>query len=129
MTYLALKYLHVAAVILSFLLFFLRGVWMMRDSPLQAQAWVRIAPRVVDTVLLASGVALSVLLAQYPLVAGWVTAKLGALVVYIVLGTWGLKRGETKLDRVVAWIAAVLVYFYMVAISYTKSTNPMPGMF
>lgn len=129
MTYLALKYLHVAAVILSFLLFFLRGVWMMRDSPLQARAWVRIAPRVVDTVLLASGVALSVLLAHYPLVAGWVTAKLGALVVYIVLGTWGLKRGETKLDRVVAWIAAVLVYFYMVAISYTKSTNPMPGMF
>lgn len=129
MTYLALKYVHVAAVILSFLLFFLRGIWMMGDSPLLAQAWVRIAPRVVDTVLLLSGIALSVLLAQYPLMAGWVTAKLGALIVYIVLGTWGLKRGETKLDRVVAWIAAQLVFIYMVAISYTKSTNPMPGMF
>lgn len=129
MTYTALKYAHVASVILSFLLFFLRGVWMMRDSPLLARKGVTIAPRAVDTVLLATGVALMVMLAQYPFAAGWITVKLGALILYMVLGTWGLKRGETKPDRVVAWIAAIVVFFYMVAISYTKSTNPVPWLF
>lgn len=129
MTYTALKYAHLAAVVLSFALFFLRGIWMMGDSPLLKAKWVRIAPRAVDTVLLLSGLALMVMLAQYPFVVGWITVKLGALVLYIVLGTWGLARGETKSDRVVAWIAAIVVFFYMVAISYTKSTNPVPWLF
>jgi uncharacterized membrane protein SirB2 len=129
MTYVTLKYAHVASITLSYLLFFIRGVWMMQDSPVLARKWVKIAPHAVDTVLLATGVALSVMLAQYPFVQGWITAKVGALVLYMVLGTWGLKRGETKRDRVVAWIAAHVVFFYMVGVSLTKSTNPVAGLF
>ena len=52
-------------------------------------------PHVVDTVLLASAIALAVMTHQYPLANRWVTAKVAGLLVYIGLGTIALKRGKT----------------------------------
>ena len=57
---------------------------------------MRSCPHVNDTLLLTSGFGLAVMLGQYPCVNGWLTAKLVALIVYIVLGTVALKRGKTK---------------------------------
>lgn len=88
-----LKYLYVAAVAASFFLFFLRGIWMMQASGRLSARWVRVAPHVVDTVLLASATALAVLTAQYPFVQSWLTAKIVALLVYIVLGNIALREG------------------------------------
>jgi uncharacterized membrane protein SirB2 len=61
---------------------------------------------------------------QYPLVHGWLTAKLFALIAYIVLGTLALKRGKTKAQRVTAWIAALLVFGYMLAVA--RAHDPLP---
>ncbi len=124
MLYTWIKYLHVACVVVSYGLFFVRGLWMIGESPMLQRRWVKIVPHVNDTVLLAAGVTLSVMIAQYPFVAGWVTAKVVALVLYILLGMYGLKHGETKRDRVIAWIAAQFVFLYIVAVAITKSTNP-----
>jgi uncharacterized membrane protein SirB2 len=121
--YLALKYLHVACVVLSYALFLVRGVWAMRSSPLLVQRWVRIVPHVVDTVLLASAIALAILIRQYPFAAPWLTAKVIGLVIYIGLGVIALKRGRTRRVRVVAWFAAQLVFFYIVAVAINK--NPL----
>lgn len=93
--YTALKYLHVACVVLSGAGFVLRGIWMMRGSPVLPRRWVRVLPHVLDTVLLASAIALAVMVGQYPLVSGWLTAKVFGLIAYIVLGTIALKRGPT----------------------------------
>ena len=123
MSYLALKYLHVSCVILSYALFLVRGVWMMRSSPLLAQRWVRIVPHVVDTVLLASAIAMAILIRQYPFTAPWLTAKLVGLIAYIALGMIALKRGRTRGVRLTAWIAAQLVFFYIVAVAVNK--NPL----
>lgn len=123
MSYLALKYLHLSCVVLSYALFFVRGVWMMRSSSLLAQRWVRIVPHVVDTVLLASAVAMTVAISQYPFTAPWLTAKLIGLIAYIALGMIALKRGRTRRVRVVAWFAAQLVFFYIVAVAVNK--NPL----
>lgn len=120
-----LKMIHVAAVATSYALFVLRGVWMMRGSSLLQARWVRIVPHVVDTVLLASAVALSILLAQYPFTSGWLTAKVLALVLYIVLGTIALKRGRTKRARVAAWLTAQLVFLYIVAVASTRDPLPL----
>ena len=120
MSYLALKYVHVSCVVLSYSLFFVRGVWMMQDSAWLARRWVRIVPHVIDTVLLASAIAMAVVIQQYPFVAPWLTAKVLGLVVYIGLGMVALKRGRTKRTRIVAWIAAQVVFLYIIAVAILK---------
>ena len=119
--YLALKHTHLTAVVLSFSLFFLRGLWMLADSPQLQERWVKIVPHVIDTVLLASAIALAVLIHQYPFVQTWLTAKLIALVVYIGLGTVAIKRGRSKGVRVIAWIGALFTFGYIVAIPLSIS--------
>ena len=57
--YAALKSVHVSCVAVSYSLFFLRGVWALRDHVYLERRWVRIVPHVVDTLLLLSAVALA----------------------------------------------------------------------
>ena len=124
MTYLLLKQLHLATIAITLALFVLRGAWMMMGSSLLQARWVRIVPHLNDTLLLASGITLAVLMQQYPLVHGWLTAKFFALIVYIVLGTIALKRGKTKSQRIAAWFAALLVFGYMVAVARAHEAFP-----
>ena len=124
--YSLLKQLHLTTIAITLTLFILRGVWMMTASPRLQARWVRVVPHVNDTLLLASGIGLAVLIRQYPLVHGWLTAKFLALILYIVLGTVALKRGKTRGLRLTAWIAALLVFGYMAAVAITH--DPLPFM-
>ncbi|MBL8260455.1 MAG: SirB2 family protein [Candidatus Competibacteraceae bacterium] len=119
--YLALKHLHLTTVALSFALFVLRGLWMLADSPQLRRRWVRIAPHVIDTALLASALWLTAILHQYPFAHGWLTAKVLGLVVYIILGSIALKRGSSKPVRAAAWVAALAVFGYIVSVALTRS--------
>ena len=127
MDYLWLKIAHVSCVALSYALFVVRGVWMMRGSPLLGARWVKIVPHVIDTLLLASAIAMAVMIRQYPFVAPWITAKVLALIAYIGLGTVALKRGRTRRVRIAAWLAAQAVFFYIVAVALTRSPLPWAG--
>lgn len=127
MDYPSLKIIHVSCVATSYALFVLRGVWMMRESALLQRRWIKIAPHIVDTLLLASAAALAVVSHQYPLADGWLTAKVGGLLVYVGLGTVALKRGKTRRTRVAAWLAAQAVFFYIVAVALTRRPLPWPG--
>ena len=64
MSYFAIKSMHVGAVIASFSLFFLRGLWMMAAPEKLAARWVRVVPHVIDTILLASAIILATMTAQ-----------------------------------------------------------------
>ena len=121
-----LKQLHLATIAITLALFVLRGVWMMTHSPRLQARWSRIVPHVNDAILLSSGISLAVLIEQYPLVHGWLTAKFFALILYIILGTLALKRGKTRGQRIAAWAAALLVFGYMVAVAITH--DPLPFM-
>jgi uncharacterized membrane protein SirB2 len=79
---------------------------------------------VIDTVLLASAIALAITIRQYPFVADWLTAKVLALVLYVALGTIALKRAKSKRARVAAWLAAQGVFAYIVAVALTHSPLP-----
>lgn len=118
-TYLPLRDLHRTAVILSFALFALRGLWMLADSPQLRRRWVRIVPHLIDTALLASAIGLTLILQQYPFVNGWLTAKMLALIAYILLGHIALKRGPTRSIRAVAWVAALATFGYIVSVALT----------
>jgi len=124
MSYLAIKYVHVGAVIVSFSLFFLRGLWMMAAPEKLAARWVRVVPHVIDTDLLVSAIALGVMTAQYPFVQSWLTAKVLALLLYILLGTVAIRHGRTRRVRIVAWILALVVFGYMVAVARTRFAFP-----
>ena len=126
MLYLALKYLHVTCVIVSGSGFFLRGLWMLSDSPRLNQRWVRIVPHVVDTTLLGSAISMAVISAQYPFAQNWLTAKVIGLLVYILCGTMALKRGKSKATRAVYFGAALLAFAYIVIVALTRS--PLGGL-
>ncbi len=119
-TYLALKHLHLTTVILSFALFALRGLWMLVDSPQLQRRWVRIVPHLIDTALLASAVGLTLILQQYPFVNDWLTAKVLALIAYILLGGIALRRGPTRAIRAAAWVAALATFGYIVSVALTR---------
>lgn len=124
-TYQLLKHIHLTTVAITLALFVLRGVWMMLDSPMLQRRWVRILPHVNDTVLLVSAVWMAVAVWRYPMVHhGWITAKLVALVAYILLGTVALKRGRTKMIRGAAFLGGLLVFAYIVRTAYSKSVMP-----
>lgn len=124
MNYPLLKTLHVACVATSYMLFLLRGIWMIRGSAWLQRRWVRIVPHLVDSVLLGSAIAS---IGQYPLTDNWLSAKVAGLSLYIVLGSIALKHGGTRRIRVAAWIAAQAVFFYIVAVAITRRPLPFIG--
>jgi len=121
MSYALLKTIHVASIILSYLLFLTRGIWMMRDSANLQQRWVKILPHIIDTVLLTSAIALAVTLQQSPLSDSWLSAKVVGLLLYICLGMVAMRFGRTRQTKIIAWIAAQCVFLYIVLVALTKS--------
>jgi len=117
------KTIHVTCVFITFILFFVRGVWMIVDSELLQRKWTRRVPPLVDTLLLASAIVLAVTTRQYPIVDAWLTAKVVALFFYIGLGMLALTYGKTRQIRISSWIAAQLVFLYIVAVALTR--NPL----
>jgi uncharacterized membrane protein SirB2 len=120
----ALKTLHVTCAILSITGYVIRGMWMINGSPWLGKKWVRIVPHVIDTLLLGAGIWLAILIRQYPFVHGWLTAKILALIAYIVVGAVGLKYGRTKKIRISAWLAAIAIFLYIVLVALTHQVLP-----
>lgn len=121
MSYLALKHIHVTAVVLSGLGFCLRGCWMLLQSPRLQARWVKVAPHIVDTLLLSSAIAMAVMSGQYPFAQSWLTAKFFGLVAYILCGTMALKRGRTRRTRAAFFVLALLSFAYIVSVALSRN--------
>ena len=117
------KFVHELCALASFTLFALRGVWMLRDSPQLSRRWVKILPHGIDTLLLASAVALTLMLHQYPLTDAWLSAKVVGLLLYIGVGLVALRHGRTRGVRAAAWIGALAVFLYIVSVA--RSHDPL----
>ncbi|NHQ87466.1 SirB2 family protein [Iodobacter sp. HSC-16F04] len=118
MEYLAVKHLHMLFITLSLGLFLLRGCLMLAESPRLQQRFFRIAPHIIDTALLISGISLAMM---YPGPKAWLAAKVAGLLLYIILGTIALKRGKTKTIRSIALAASVLAFAYIIGVAFSKS--------
>jgi uncharacterized membrane protein SirB2 len=121
MTYALLKNLHVACAIISIAGFALRFAAMLRGAAWLSSRLARTLPHVVDTALLASAIALSWKMDAVPVRDAWLTAKIVALLGYIVLGTIALRRGRTMAHRAAAGVAALLVFGYIASVAASKS--------
>jgi uncharacterized membrane protein SirB2 len=116
--FLPLRALHMACAGLSIAGFVLRWIWMLTDSRLLAARASKIVPHIVDTLLLASAIALVAIIGFGPN-AAWLGAKIAGLVVYIVLGTFALKRGRTKGARAVFGVLAIIVFAFIASVART----------
>ena len=119
--YLPLKYAHLALAAVSISGFLLRGFWMMSGSSLAGHRMARIAPHVVDTLFLLSGIALVMRLALPVMQSPWLLAKFVGLLIYIILGTIALRRGPTMPVRQVAFVGALSAFAYIVGAAVSKS--------
>lgn len=119
--YLLIKYVHMVTVLLSISGFILRGVWMLQASPMLRQPLVRRLPHVNDTLLLASALIMVFISGQYPFVIDWLTAKVLALLVYILLGMVAFKWGRSPRVKVGAWLLALLTFAYIVSVAMSRS--------
>lgn len=117
MLYLILKTIHVSSVVASGLLFALRGFWLLRPPDGGRPRWARILPHIIDTLLLAGGISLAILIHQYPFRDSWLTAKVVALICYIVLGEMALHYGRNRGQRLAAFCAALLVFAYIIGVA------------
>ncbi len=117
-----IKIIHVTCVVLSFVGFFIRGIWMLKDSKLLQQRWVKVSPQIVDTVLLVSAVTLAIQFRFSPMEQTWLMVKIIALLVYIGAGLIALRFGRNKSTRLYAWLFGLVIYLYIVSVALTKST-------
>ncbi len=123
-SYLFLKQIHIACVILSATGFCVRGLWMINRPQLLTLRWVRVAPHLVDTLLLASALGLVFQAGISTLQQPWMVAKIAGLLLYIVLGSIALKRGRTRAARISAFAAALATLGYITIVAFTKSALP-----
>src|SRR5690625_4374554 len=122
--YMGLKHLHMLTAALSIAGFAWRGGLRLGDSALLQRRWLKIAAHVIDTLLLATAIALAVLSAQYPLAQSWLTARVLGLVVYIALGLWVMRFARSQGQRALGYVLALATFGYIVAVAITRSPWP-----
>jgi uncharacterized membrane protein SirB2 len=116
--FLPLRAVHMSCAALSILGFALRWVWMLRDSPMLQNRAVKVLPHLVDTLLLLSAIALVGVIGFGPN-ANWLSVKIAALVLYVVLGTFAIKRGRTKTARFGFGVLAILTFAFIASVART----------
>ena len=117
-SYVIFKHLHMTAVVLSGLLFMVRGLWLLQGSTQLQAKWVKITPHVIDTLLLFSAIAMLVVAQQFP---AWVHVKITLLIVYIGLGLMAFKKAKTQGQKLSFLLAAVAVYVFLISVALAKS--------
>ena len=91
---------------------------MLFEIPMLAHRFNNVAPHIIDTVLLGSAICRTLIIEQYPFQNHWLTVKVTALLLYIVLGNIPLKRGITKAQRASAPALALCTFGFIVSVAY-----------
>lgn len=119
--YSLVKLVHISSAVLSVSGFTLRVFWMLTDSVLLTHRVTRIAPHVVDSVLLLSGIGLVWILRLQVSAQPWLLVKLPAVLLYILLGMIALRRGRTRRARASAYVLALATFCYIAGVALSKS--------
>ena len=125
--YAQIKWAHIAAVLASGSLFLLRGLLLQTgQARLAMNAPVRYLSYSIDTVLLTAALMLLTMLPHAMFANGWLMLKLVLLVVYVVLGTFALKRARTPPVRLACYLLALSVFGFMLTVA--RGHHPL-GLF
>lgn len=117
-----IKAFHIALAYLTVASFVIRGVWTLTGSALREEKWVRIAPHVIDTLLLGLGVVLAIRLGVSPF-SGWLAAKLLGLLAYIGFGVVTMRAASGRL-QLAGFAGALLSVVYIFSVAVSRSPWP-----
>ncbi len=112
-----IKAVHVGTVFASGALFAARGALTLAGARWGMSAPLRVLSYGIDTVLLITAMLLLLVLHLDPATHPWLGLKIGLLLVYIVLGSFALKHGRTPRIRASCYVAALLLYAWMIGIA------------
>lgn len=124
MEYALLRLIHIGTVYITFGLFVARGLWMLLDSPRLQDRWVKVVPHLNDTLLFVAAIGMLFTGGLNPLTHPWLLVKIMGLLLYIYLGTMAIKRGKTKGQRTLYFLAALATIGYIIAVAVTKQVIP-----
>ena len=120
MEYPTLKLVHQSAVALSLAGFVARGTGMFTGAAWVRRRLAKTLPHIIDTVLIASAIALAWMLGVSPANAPWIGAKIAALIVYIALGMIAFRFGRTRRMRGIAFALALVTFGYIVTVAISR---------
>ena len=111
------RWAHISLVLASGALFAARGVGVLLGAHWSMAPGVRRLSYAIDTALLTAALLLLLILNINPFVVAWLSTKIALLLVYIMLGTFALKRARTPLVRRICFAAALLCYVFMLTVA------------
>lgn len=124
--YMAYKHFHLLMVVLSVSFLLVRYAMSLKPAAILQSKFFKIAPHVIDTLLLISAVMLMLTLQQYPFVHAWLTEKLLAVLAYIALAVMAF-RGRTALIRWVCFLGALGWLGLALRVAMTKQPVFLPA--
>jgi len=115
------KSVHVTCAALSIGGFVARFQLALRGSALLRRPWIRVAPHVNDSILLAAAIVMLALARIDPLHVNWLQAKIAALFVYILFAMLAMREGRGRGVRICAFAAALLSFGFIVSVALTRN--------
>jgi len=106
-------------ILLSVLVFLLRYLLTFNKPEWLKQPLYRFIPQLIDTGIVVTGISLIFQARQYPLIHGWLTVKLGLLILYILAGMQALHWAKSNRERVWAGASALIIFAAMVFVAVT----------
>ena len=122
MEFIMLKHLHMTVAVISILLFTFRFALTLVNSNKLSLKWLKIAPHIIDTLLLGLGIALSIKLAINPAEQLWLAEKLLAVFAYIFTGYYTLKLARNRTMQIIGFLGAIGWVMLIVRIAISKET-------
>lgn len=111
------RWAHIGLVLTSGSLFAARGLGVLLGAQWAMTPSVRRLSYTLDTALLSAALLLLYILDLNPFAVAWLGTKMALLLLYIVLGTFALKRARTPRMRLVFYIASLLCFAYMLTVA------------
>lgn len=115
-----LRQIHITCALATGMLFTIRGIWMITGSPKLKTPVMRVAPHIIDTVLLATALAMLAASGLNPLQHPWLLAKIIALVFYIGFGLAAFRFGRTRGEKIAAWLVALALLLSIYGFAFSK---------
>jgi uncharacterized membrane protein SirB2 len=112
-----IKAVHIACVLASGSLFAIRGAAVLFGARWPLALPVRWLSYAIDTTLLTAALMLLTILPWATFANGWLATKLVLVVVYVVLATFALRRARTRNARIGLYVAALLVFAFVISIA------------
>ncbi|WP_185236389.1 SirB2 family protein [Teredinibacter franksiae] len=116
----AVKHFHVWFAIFSLAGFVIRVIWLTSRPDLLQRKAIKVLPHINDTALFATGLLMAFSMG-YPFTGFyWLTAKLGLIILYILLGFMTLKQTSNSLYRFALLGVSFITYSSIIFLAVSK---------